>query len=69
MIRSQYWPDRFEMRFRGRPLQEAELLAASDDQENLQRLADVRWSDAERADLLREVSAEVANRPFHKDGY
>src|SRR5262245_24767907 len=67
MIRSQLAGPLAEMRFRGRPPQGAELVAASDDRENMQRLADVRWSDAERADRLREADAEVANLIWDPD--
>jgi hypothetical protein len=60
-IRSQLAGPLAEIQFRGRPLQGAELFAASDDRENMDRLAAVRWSDDERANRLREVGAEVVN--------
>jgi hypothetical protein len=60
MIRSKLAGQIAEVKFRGRPLGADEMLGVIDDQEHVQRLAGVRWTDAEREQRLQEVEAEVA---------
>lgn len=59
MIRSQLAGRIAEVRFRGRSLNADEYLGIIDDQENVQKLANVRWTDGELAQRLREVEGEV----------
>jgi hypothetical protein len=60
MIQSKLAGQVAEEKFRGRPLMGFELLGIDDDQEDVRKLAGMRWSDAERAQRLRETEAEVA---------
>jgi hypothetical protein len=61
MIRSKLAGPLAEIQFRGRVLQGAELFAAGGDTDDMQKLARVRWPDAERRQRLREAGQQIAN--------